>query len=224
MPHRISLERYTYRGAGGLAHKMLRSDPLVRSARAEPARTRRLWWPTPKRRSDVSRWPSLSRPRAGGSGRAVRGRPRVRTAVPSRGGPAWTEALRDGVANIVERHSAPRAKRVELLLHWVPYCIARYQLDVARGDLRERGRRSRFRSTCARPANTIRRASQRELARCPVSSATRLRGQRPTGERGAGRGTCAVSTWRIADSDSHRDRTSRAPGRFSPRRCGASGR
>ena len=47
----------------------------------------------------------------------------------------WPEILRAGVDRIVSRTETPSAKRVEQLLHWVPYCIARHELRLARYEL-----------------------------------------------------------------------------------------
>ncbi|MFE9430319.1 hypothetical protein [Streptomyces sp. NPDC006640] len=45
----------------------------------------------------------------------------------------WPELLREGARNIVARTTTvPRAKRTESLMHWVPYCLARHQLHLAR--------------------------------------------------------------------------------------------
>jgi hypothetical protein len=43
----------------------------------------------------------------------------------------WIDLLRDGVRRIVSRERLPRAKRAEALMHWVPYAIARYEMDVS---------------------------------------------------------------------------------------------
>ncbi len=82
------------------------------------------------------------------------------------GGDRWVENLRGGICNIVGRISLPHAKRAELLLHWVPYCLARYQLDVAFHRLGE--------PTPPLPvdlrfgANTVRGHAQTLVNRCPV--------------------------------------------------------
>ncbi|PJE96979.1 hypothetical protein CUT44_11175 [Streptomyces carminius] len=47
----------------------------------------------------------------------------------------WPALLRNGVFNIVARATTPRAKRTENLMHWVPYCLARHQLHLARRRL-----------------------------------------------------------------------------------------
>ncbi|MCX5179342.1 hypothetical protein [Streptomyces virginiae] len=47
----------------------------------------------------------------------------------------WPGLLRNGAHNIVVRTTTPRAKRTESLMHWVPYCLARHQLHLARRKL-----------------------------------------------------------------------------------------
>ncbi|MGH3452766.1 MAG: hypothetical protein ACRDP2_00025 [Nocardioidaceae bacterium] len=47
----------------------------------------------------------------------------------------WPEHLRRGVHFIVSRTNVPRTKRTESLMHWVPYCLARHQLHLARTSL-----------------------------------------------------------------------------------------
>lgn len=47
----------------------------------------------------------------------------------------WPGLLRSGARNIVARTTTPRAKRTESLMHWVPYCLARHQLHLARRKL-----------------------------------------------------------------------------------------
>lgn len=47
----------------------------------------------------------------------------------------WPEHLRRGVNWICARSYSPKAKRTEQLMHWIPYCLARHELAVARGHL-----------------------------------------------------------------------------------------
>ena len=90
---------------------------------------------------------------------------RAGLAEPKREGERWTTALCDGVSNIVGRNALTKAKRVELLMHWVPYCIARYQLDVATAIL---GREPvEIPVDLRRGSNTIRRSSQELLQQVP---------------------------------------------------------
>lgn len=119
-PH---IERYAYRGGGGLAHKMLRTD----------ADERRL-------ASSRVGFEELVAPSDGALGRLAKAladhdAAPLETAfvdeleheafeIP---GSPWPEILRMGVSNIVRRSTLPQARRVESLMHFVPYCIARHQ-------------------------------------------------------------------------------------------------
>ncbi|MBM7505914.1 hypothetical protein ACFPER_02275 [Agromyces aurantiacus] len=47
----------------------------------------------------------------------------------------WPEHLRRGAHFIVSRTAVPRSKRIESLMHWTPYCLARHQLHLARVSL-----------------------------------------------------------------------------------------
>lgn len=47
----------------------------------------------------------------------------------------WPEHLRRGVNFIVSRTHVPRSKRIESLMHWTPFCLARHQLHLARTSL-----------------------------------------------------------------------------------------
>lgn len=49
----------------------------------------------------------------------------------------WPEHLRRGVNFIASRTSVPRSKRIESLMHWTPYCLARHQLHLARTSLEQ---------------------------------------------------------------------------------------
>ena len=126
----VSLEQYTFRGAGGSAYKMLgRDTDRDRLVRNEQGLLKLI----SDSGSALGRLASalLSHdlvPRAGG---ASFDDERAGNAEPRPEGSRWSIALCDGVANIVGRGALTRAKRVELLMHWVPYCVARYQLDVA---------------------------------------------------------------------------------------------
>jgi hypothetical protein len=73
----------------------------------------------------------------------------------------WPELLRRGVNSIVTRTGVPRAKRIESLMHWVPYCLARHQLHLARLSLGKP--REVIFVDATRDANPLRRSSQEGL-------------------------------------------------------------
>lgn len=124
---RTLMERNTYRGGGGLAHKILRTDP-------------------DDHRLDQNRagLGELVGEDGGPLGRLLNAMgahdlasrddeftDQTETEAVVHGGSRWIEQLREGVRNVTARQSTPRAKQVELLMHWVPYCIARHQIDRA---------------------------------------------------------------------------------------------
>lgn len=130
---RPSIERYVFRDAGGFAYHVLRTDP-------DEARRGRV-------RDGLLRLVTDSATALG----------RVASALKSHDGAeqpsepfadeselhtdphddwsSWPDTLRSGVDRIVSRPDTAPAKRVEQLLHWVPYCVARHQLRLARRQL-----------------------------------------------------------------------------------------
>jgi hypothetical protein len=159
---RITLDRYNYRGAGAFAHRVLRTDEdaarldVVRSGLFE------LVSDSGTSLGRLANALAVHDAARQDDDFADEGEPRSRI---MRGGERWSEHLRTGVRNIVARTEIPRAKRVELLMHWVPFCVARYQLDVACAVL---DRPVEIIPYDQRPVrNTIRRASQRLVSRVP---------------------------------------------------------
>lgn len=158
---RPALERYAFRGAGILAHEILRTDPD--EERLE--RTRR----------GLGNLVENSGTALGILAGALHSHDHVGDTDPWLGdveqaiagaalpGTKWTDLLRRGVANIVDRDDSPSAQRVEHLMHWVPYCIARHALEIAQQEVDQ---------SCApivvdlRPSsNPIRDLSRRDLDR-----------------------------------------------------------
>ncbi|MCK6210077.1 hypothetical protein KZX45_05920 [Georgenia sp. EYE_87] len=74
----------------------------------------------------------------------------------------WPGLLREGVHNIVSRVNVPRAKRTESLMHWVPFCLARHQLHLARLKVTGAGRESLL-LDFGSEATPLRRRSQKDL-------------------------------------------------------------
>ncbi|MFG3519971.1 hypothetical protein ACGF5S_06885 [Nocardia nova] len=77
----------------------------------------------------------------------------------------WPELLREGTRNIVTRTTVPRAKRTESLMHWVPYCLARHQLHLARTKLGLTDRESIL-LDFGNAATPLRTESQKIFTRC----------------------------------------------------------
>ena len=156
---RPSIERYVFRDAGGLAHRILRSDSD--ELRRERVRTGLLALVTDSgtalgrvaaalRSHDAA--PVPAEPFADES---------EAQADPHSDTSRWPELMRAGVNRIVSRTTTPRATRVEQLLHWVPYCVARHELALARQRL---GKPPEVIPTDATSsANPLRSHSQRAL-------------------------------------------------------------
>ncbi len=121
----VNIERYTYRGGGGLAHMILRTD--ADHTRLEQNR-------------DGLR--SLVSDSGGPLGKLANACATHDSANPGSFrdeheaealvlDTSWVEILRNGVANITLRNDLARAKKAEMLMHFVPFCLARHQLDCA---------------------------------------------------------------------------------------------
>ena len=123
---RISIEQYTYRGAGGLAHKMLRSDPDSARLMANRAGLTELVSDSGGPLGQLAK-ACTQHDRANQNREVFEDRREVAAVVDAT---PWVDHLRRGVKNITGRDLV-RAKQIELLMLWVPYCIARHQLDRA---------------------------------------------------------------------------------------------
>lgn len=151
---RISIETYAYRGGGALAHKMLRTDPEVERLDETRCRLRKLLGDGG---GAVGR---LLDALAGHDEFIVKNAPiEAPDGIPSEWfedaierqsfvatpddpeGPAsretrWTELLREGVARVLDRRKTlSDFERVDALVRWVPWCLARHQLAMARRAL-----------------------------------------------------------------------------------------
>lgn len=136
----VSVERYIFRGAGGLAHKVLRTDPDM--ARLDETRER------------------LRALLANGSGavstllQALQAHDAVRVNGPedafedaveaksfdtsdSALETHWVELLREGVHRLVTRPRLSGFDRIEGIMHWLPWCVAMHQLTMARSRLED---------------------------------------------------------------------------------------
>jgi hypothetical protein len=151
------IERYVYRGAGGLAHKLLRCDPDHDRLEANRLGLRRL----------VSN--------DGGSLGKLAEACASHDLAPRTTDPFedkteqqcelehtdWVDHLRNGVRNITGRNLV-RAKQVELLMTWIPYAIARHQLDRASAILGQRPRELPV--SLSLQNSPVRQAARRELS------------------------------------------------------------
>ncbi|MDA7494670.1 hypothetical protein N8467_01230 [bacterium] len=132
---RISVERYYYRGAGGLAHAILRSDDNTDRLKKTRAGLKRLVSDSETPLGDL--FSALaSKDKCQAESNELEEAPEHDAVKWHNTGSPWVNILRDGTRRIVER-DLPRAKIAEALLHWIPYAIARYQVDVAFTHMKE---------------------------------------------------------------------------------------
>jgi hypothetical protein len=130
---RVSVERYFYRGAGGLAHAMLRTDPNPQRLAAVREGFRRLVGDSNTPLGQL--FAALGKMDKVQPGEAsLADDPEQRCVERLRQDARWTELLRAGVSRILDR-GLPPAKSCGALLHWVGYAIARYQLEVSCREL-----------------------------------------------------------------------------------------
>lgn len=127
-----SIERYLFRDGGGWAYKVLRSDPdpgrKAATCRGLDDLVRDSGTPLGNLAKALSAhdFDYDEKPYEDDSERDI---DLYEDLSP------WPGLLRNGARNIVARTTTPRAKRTESLMHWVPYCLARHQLHLARRKL-----------------------------------------------------------------------------------------
>ncbi|MEU9363520.1 hypothetical protein AB0D71_02055 [Streptomyces avermitilis] len=155
-----SIERYLFRDGGGWAYKVLRSDPV-------PDRKETI-------RQGLGDLVQDSGTPLGNLAKALSAHDfdydeapyiddsEARIELYEDLSP-WPDLLREGARNIVARTTTvPRAKRTESLMHWVPYCLARHQLHLARRKLDGTDRESIL-LDFGNEATPLRRESQKNL-------------------------------------------------------------
>jgi len=139
---KVSVERYIFRGGGGLAHKILRTDP-------DPDRLART-------RVALRGLMLDSGSAVGRIGAALRRLDDVHAAPPQGKSPAehaffdgverrswagagpetrWFQSMRAGFDRVLQRRSHTDFQKVEVLMHLVPFCLAMHQLAMARRRL-----------------------------------------------------------------------------------------
>ncbi|KAB2340883.1 hypothetical protein [Actinomadura rudentiformis] len=154
-----SIERYLFRDGGGWAYKVLRSDPDL--ARKEATRM------------GLADLVQDSGTPLGNLAKALSAHDFDYDEAPVEGTDEgitmhqdlspWPDLLREGTRNIVTRiATVPRAKRTEGLMHWVPYCLARHQLHLARTKLGATDQESIL-LDFGNEATPLRRESQKNL-------------------------------------------------------------
>ncbi|MDT0326947.1 hypothetical protein [Nocardiopsis lambiniae] len=154
-----SIERYLFRDGGSWAYKVLRTDP-------DPDRKKAT-------RQGLHDLVQDSGTPLGKLAKALSAHDFDYDEAPMEGSDAgiklhedlspWPDLLREGIHNIVTRIvTVPRAKRTESLMHWVPYCLARHQLHLARMKLGAIDRESIL-LDFGNEASPLRRESQKHL-------------------------------------------------------------
>ncbi|MBT4511845.1 MAG: hypothetical protein HOC20_06515 [Chloroflexi bacterium] len=131
-PH---IEQYRYRGAGGLAHKILRTDGDIQRLNATRSALSDMMGES---HTALGKLFETLLKLDGDRDTEAHSDERERDSAIVLNTP-WVELLRSGVHNIVVRDSYVPAKRFEALMHWVPYCIALHQLDIAADVLGKEG-------------------------------------------------------------------------------------
>lgn len=122
---RVNIERYMYRGAGGLVHKILRKD--TDQDRLERNR-RGLANIVDDSNGPLGRlFDAMMAHDLGSEDSPFEDDLEANTRVFET---AWTEHLRNGVCRLIERRR-PTAKIIESLMYWIPFCVARHQLELA---------------------------------------------------------------------------------------------
>ena len=153
-----SIERYVFRDGGGFAYHVLRTDhDLQRRAR---------------NRSTLESLVRNSETALGQIANALHSHDSAKERVAFKDDSEseavvydeispWPEVLRAGLDRIGTRSDVPRAKRVEQILHWIPYCVARHVLRLARHRLGQDDEVVPI--DCSRSTNPVRTFSQAKL-------------------------------------------------------------
>lgn len=142
---KVSTETYIFRGGGGLAHKILRTDPDLNRLERTRAALRELMSDT---HSAVGRIaaalqaldevPHLKEQPADLAQlekRAFCDTIEWASWTAAREPTRWFELLREGVDRVLTREDLTDFHRVEVLMHLVPFCLCMHQLDMSRRAL-----------------------------------------------------------------------------------------
>lgn len=150
--NQVSVERYQFRGAGGLAHKILRTDPDEKRLADVRSRFRQLLGDsgtavgkllTVLAKNDEAPCAGSRCPSSLEDAMAVVFRDEVEEkslqslqedgSDPTRDrSTRWMHLLRSGVHRILHRPHSSEFDRIDGLMHWVPWCVAQHQLAMAR--------------------------------------------------------------------------------------------
>lgn len=124
---KVSIERNYYRGGGGLAHKILREDEDVQRLSSIREGFRELLSDSESPLGSLaSALSELDVSKAQADEPFEDEMERDSRVL----GSPWVEELREGTLRILLRDLAD-SKKIETLMHWVPFCIMRHQLTLA---------------------------------------------------------------------------------------------
>lgn len=184
-----TIERYVFRDGGGFVYRTLRTDPDEERRGRVRAALRDL---VQDSGTALGRVAAALRTHDSAKSDGAFVDESEYTAVVHEEDSPWPELLRAGCDHIGRRTGVPRAKRIEQLLHWVPYCLARHQLSLARRELGLS--EGLFPIDMTYAANPIRRRSQETLTefRWNIVSALSQVAQR----HAEASGDPAAETWR----------------------------
>jgi hypothetical protein len=155
-----SIERNRYRGAGGLAHRILRSDEDSDRLAQTRASFAELVRPSESSLGQVAAaLAAKDRAKEDEPPDAPDSNERDALCLES----AWLENLRAGVHRILTSNEISRARRVDAMLHWVPFCIAMHQLERAHTVLGHEGR-PRLTVACGNSTPRVRKLATEELS------------------------------------------------------------
>lgn len=160
---KISVERDSFRGGGGLAHRILRTDDKLERLVENRQRTRRLLADSPSALGELAR-ALANHDEAKPEASAVDKVEAESCVLDS----PWVETLRAGVHRLLGREDITDSKRIEAFMHWIPYCIARHQQYLAYVVLDPEGRERPAINSRARASVVDCQAAQgpvRDLAR-----------------------------------------------------------
>lgn len=152
-----AIERYVFRDGGGWAYYTLRTDPDATRRRATRDAIETLVGDS---RTSLGRVASALHAHDFASAQPLTDGSEGETETFESLSP-WPELLRRGIHSIVTRTDVPSTKRIEGLMHWTPYCLARHELHLARRYLGLD--REAILIDATRDANPVRRRSQEQL-------------------------------------------------------------
>ncbi|WP_405283013.1 hypothetical protein V3331_14575 [Gaopeijia maritima] len=134
---RVKIEGNNYRGGGGLAHRMLRTDEDVERLKSTRVALTNLFSDSQSPLGSLAR--ALHELDESRSEAHSLWTDRLESGYGVHPSP-WVEHLRSGV-NLIATRGLPESKAVEALITWVPFCVLRHQESLAFAELERRDAR-----------------------------------------------------------------------------------